>query len=170
MKKQLILVLCALLVVCAFVGVAQAADNPLNEGYSRPAAGGSYVPIVGCFANGGLVAVPAGVPFTVYGGWGALRIGEVIDWLHGSTNTLSVDGGAPIDLTPYFAGLSSDWTPGSWSDIFFYQVTTLGPGESVQLAWSTATSHTTPDGVTNFPGKPVGPSGFTFTCTVTGAA
>jgi len=169
MRKRLTFALCALFVVFAFAGVAQAAGNPLDQGYSQPAAGGSYVAIAGCFARGGSVTVPAGVPVTVYGGWAALRIGQVKDWLNGSTNTVSVDDGASIDMTPYFAGLTSNWVPGLWADIFFYQVGTLAPGESVNLAWTTGANRPMPDGVTNFPGKPPTPVAFTFTCTVTGA-
>jgi hypothetical protein len=172
MRKGLVLVLSALLVAFASASVAQAGGNPLNQGYSKPAAGGSYVGPAGCFAHGGSVNVPEGVPFTAFGGWAAATIGEVVEWLHASTNTLSVNGGPPIDMTPHFAGLTSDWVPGTaeWADIFFYQVTTLAPGESVHLAWFTATSHAMPDGFMNFPGKPGGASAFTFTCTVTGAA
>ncbi len=167
MKKDIVLALCAVLVLCASAGVAQAAGNPHDQGYSHPAAGGSEVAIVGCYSNGGSVTVPAGTPFTVYGGWGASSIGLVNDWLHGSTNTVSVDGGPAIDMTPYFAGLTSAWSPGQWADIFFYQVTTLAPGESVQVTWFSASNHPITDGTTR--GTGAGSYTDTFICTVTGA-
>lgn len=167
--RKLFVVIVALLVV--LVAAASASANPIDQGYSRPAPGGSYVAVVGCFAHGGAVTVPSGTPFTVFAGWAAARIGQVEDWLHGSTNTLSIDGGTPIDMSPYFRGLTSAWGPGiPWADVFFYQLPALAPGESVSLAYFTATSHPMVDGVTGFPG-PAQPAGsFTFTCTVTGSA
>jgi hypothetical protein len=159
----------ALLVV--LVAAASASANPNDQGYSRPAPGGSDVAMVGCFVSGGAVTVPSGTPFTVFAGWGAARIGQIEDVLHGSTNTLSIDGGTPIDMSPYFRGLTSAWSPGApWADIFFYQLPALAPGESVSVAYFEATSHPTVDGVTGFPGPPQPAGSFTFTCTVTGSS
>lgn len=167
MRKTLVCAASAIVVAVVLAAAAQAAGNPNDQGYTRPAPGGSYVPLVGCFLNGSSATVPAGTPFTVFAGWGAAHIGEVVEWLNQSTNTLSVDGGTPIDMSPYFAGLTSQWLPGNWADIFFYTLPALAPGESTQLAYYTATSHPTHDGVTGFPG-PAAPAGsFTFTCTVT---
>ena len=161
--------LLALVVVAACAGTSRAGTNPVDQGYTRPT--GSSVAIVGCFVHGGSATVPAGAPFTVFGGWGAARIGQVLDWVHGSTNTLSVDGGAPLDLSPYFRGLTSQWAPdGNWYDVFFYELPALAPGQSVDLTYFTALNHPMVDGVTNFPGPPMPAGGFTYTCTVTGAA
>lgn len=157
------------IVAAVFAAAAPAAGNPHDEGYTRPAPAGSYVGVIGCFVNGGFATVPAGTPFTVFAGWGAAHIGQVVEWLNESTNTLVVDGGAPIDLSPYFAGLSSEWVPGNWADIFFYTLPALAPGQSEQLVYSTATSHPTQDGVSDFPGPPLPAVSFTYTCTVTGA-
>ncbi|MDE3190298.1 MAG: hypothetical protein KGL94_05700 [Acidobacteriota bacterium] len=169
MRKALVLAVSALTAALLLGAAAQAADNPHDQGYTRPAPGGSYVAVVGCFANGGSTTVPAGTPFTAFAGWGAAHIGQVVAWLNESTNTLSVDGGAPIDMSPYFAGLTSQFIPGNWADIFFYTLPALAPGQSEQLAYSTATSHPTEDGVTGFPGPPQPAGSSTFTCTVTGA-
>jgi hypothetical protein len=169
MRKALALMVSALTAALVLAAAAQAAGDPHDQGYTRPAPGGSYVAVVGCFANGGSTTVPAGTPFTVFAGWGAAHIGQVVEWLNQSTNTLSLDGGTPIDMSPYFAGLTSEWIPGNWADIFFYTVPALAPGQSMQLAYYTATSHPTQDGVTGFPGPPVQASSFTFSCTVTGA-
>ena len=169
MRKTLGVIAAAILGAIACAGAAQGGTNPLDQGYSKPTPGGSYVAVVGCFSHGGAATVPAGAPFTVFGGWGAAEIGEVEDWIHGSTNTLSVDGGTPIDMAPYFRGLTSAWFPGTpWADIFFYQLPALAPGESVSVAYFTASSHPIVDGVTGFPG-PASAFRFTFTCTVTGA-
>ena len=160
-----------LLAVLGVVGVASAAGtggNPHDQGYTRPT-GASYVAVVGCFAHGGSTTVPAGAPFTVFAGWGAAHIGQVVEWLNESTNTLSVDGGTPIDMSPYFAGLTSQWVPGNWADIFFYTLPALAPGQSERVAYYTATRHPTQDGVTGFPGPPAPAGSFTYTCTVTGA-
>lgn len=171
MRRQFVIGVGVLLVVLVTAAAAaQAAGNPVDQGYSHPAPGGSYVAVVGCFSNGGAVTVPSGAPFTVFAGWGAAELGQVEDWLHGSTNTLSIAGGAPIDMSPYFRGLTSVWFPGTpWADIFFYQLPALAPRASVSVAYVTATSHPMVDGATGFPG-PAQPAGsFTFTCTVTGS-
>ena len=168
-RKAPLLMVSAVMGALVFAAAAQAASNPHDQGYTRPAPGGSSVAVVGCFANGGFTTVPAGTPFTVFGGWGAAHIGQVVEWLNVSTNTLSVDGGTPVDMSPYFAGLTSEWVPGNWDDIFFYTLPALAPGQSTQLAYYTATSHPTQDGVTGFPGPPAPAGSFTFACTVTGA-
>lgn len=168
MRKPFVL---GVMLLAVLATAASASANPVDQGYSRPAPGGSYVAVVGCFVDGGAVTVPSGTPFTVFAGWGAARIGQVEDWLHGSTNTLSIGGAAPIDMSPYFMGLTSAWVPGTpWADIFFYQLPALAPGESVSVAYFTATSHPMVDGVTGFPGPPQPASSFTFTCTVTGSS
>jgi hypothetical protein len=169
MRKALVLTVSALTTALVLAAAAPAAGNPHDQGYTRPAPGGSYVAVVGCFTHGGSTTVPAGTPFTVFAGWGAAHIGQVVEWLNQSTNTISVDGGTPIDMSPYFAGLTSQWVPGNWADIFFYTLPALTPGQSTQLAYYTATSHPTEDGVTGFPGPPAQSSSFTYTCTVTGA-
>lgn len=169
MRKALVITVPALVAALVFAAAVQAAGNPHDHGYTRPAPGGSYVAVVGCFAHGGSTTVPAGTPFTVFAGWGAAHIGQVVEWLNQSVNTLSVDGGAPIDMSPFFAGLTSQWVPGNWADIFFYTLPALAPGQSQQLAYYTATSHPATDGVTGFPGPPQPAGSFTFKCTVTGA-
>ena len=168
-RNALVCAVSAIVVAAVLAAAAQAAGNPNDQGYTRPAPGGSYVAVVGCFTHGGSTTVPAGTPFTVYAGWGAAHIGQVVEWLNESTNTLSVDGRTPIDMSPYFAGLTSEWVPGNWDDIFFYTLPALAPGQSEQLAYYTATSHPTQDGVTGFPGPPAPAGSFTYTCTVTGA-
>ncbi len=157
------------LLVLGVALVALAATASSAQAYTKPAPGGSYVSLAGCFKNGGATTVPANVPFTVFGGWAAANRGLVIDWLDAQIDTLSIDGGPAIDLTPYFLGLTDEWDTSNgtgWADIFFYQVRTLAAGQSVNLAWTTGTTRPTPDGITL--GKPGGPSSFTFTCTVTG--
>lgn len=149
---------------------AWASTSPIDQGYTRPT-GASDVAIVGCFSNGGSATVPANAPFTVFAGWGAERIGQVYDQLNGSTNTLSIDGGAPIDMSPYFRGLTHEWTgDDDWADIFFYQLPALAPGQSVEVAYSYVDEHPITDGETGFPGPPQPAGGFTFTCTITGAS
>lgn len=111
--------------------------------------------------------MPAGEPFTVMGGWQAKTTGQVQAWLNGSINTLSVDGGSPIDLSPYFQGMTHEWagpTDPNWGDIFFYDLPALAPGESVTVAYFSAINHPVFDGYTH-----TQPTSTTWTCTVTGA-
>lgn len=111
--------------------------------------------------------MPAGAPFTVFAGWAAKTIGEVRDVVNASTNTLSIDGGSPIDMSPYFRGLTHEWTGPSdpdWSDIFFYQLPALAAGQSETFALTMGTDRPTYDGYTH-----AQPGSFTWTCTVTGA-
>jgi hypothetical protein len=162
-----LLVLGAALVALAVTASAQAYTRPNDP---------SYVAIVGCYApppngHGGVQTVPADTPITVFGGWNAKTRGQVIDWLHASTNTLSVDGGPAIDMTPYFAGLTQEWNNPLWSDIFFYQIGSVSVGQSATVAWTTSTSRPTPDGSTqgHNAGGLAPNSPFTFTCTLIGA-
>jgi hypothetical protein len=145
------------------------------QAYTRPN-DPSSVAIVGCAApppngHGGFQTVPADTPITVFAGWGAKTRGQVIDWLDASTNTLNVNGGPAIDMTPYFAGLTQEWNPGQWSDIFFYQIGSLSVGQSETVDWTWSTSRPTPDGSTqgDNSGGLAPHSPFTFTCTLTGA-
>jgi hypothetical protein len=150
---------------------AAGANAGLDQGYSKPAGtntGGSNVDPLGCQVLwGGSVTVPAGEPFTVHAGWAAKTVGEVLAQVNGSTNALSIDGGSPIDMSPYFEGLTHEWggpTDPNWSDIFFYRLPGLAAGQSETIAYYEATNHPTYDGYThNQPGSA------TFTCTVTGA-
>ncbi|HUZ70136.1 MAG TPA: hypothetical protein VMU65_10520 [Candidatus Saccharimonadales bacterium] len=171
--KVLPVVLGIVLLACTSAGVALASGNPLDQGYTRPS-DSSSVNIFGCFKQsnfqGGSVTVPAGLPFVVYGGWSASTIGEVRDWLNGTTNMLSVGGGPSLDMTPYFLGLTHEWNPPYWSDIFFYPVGALAAGDTVTIAWTMDSSRPMPDGATNFPGRPPAGGVATFTCTVTGGA
>src|SRR5947209_15768550 len=105
MRKTLVCAVSAIVVAVVLAAGAKAAGNPHDQGYTRPPTGGSYVALVGCSVNGGSTTVPADTPFAVFAGWGAAHIGQVVEWLNQSTNTLSVDGGTPIDMSPYFAGL-----------------------------------------------------------------
>lgn len=156
------------LLVALFVA-AGASATPPDQGYSRPTdanSGGPYVLPIGCQALlGGSVTVPAGQPFTVLAGWGAKHTGQVTEWVNSSSNTLSVNGGSPIDMSPYFRGLTHEWVPdGNWSDIFFYQLPALAPGQSDTIVYVTAIAHAWYDGFTH--GQP---GSTTYTCTVTGA-
>lgn len=159
----------AMLVVAFAASAAQAATDSVDQGYTKPT-GPSDVALFVCFANGGYASVPANTPFTVFAGWAAESIGQVYDVLQGSTNTLSVDGGAPIDLSPYFQGLTHEWTgDDDWADIFFYQLPPLAlGGQPVELTFSYATEHPITDGESGFPGPPAPVGSFTSTCTVTG--
>ena len=169
MRKTLLVLATVLLV--AFVAAAEANAGPPDQGYSAPADtnnGGPDVDPIGCQLNhGGSVTVPAGIPVTVHAGWAAKTVGEVFAQVNGSTNTLSIDGSSPIDMSPDFRGLTHEWdgpTDPNWSDIFFYQLPALTAGQSETIAYYEATNHPTYDGYThNQPGSA------TFTCTVTGA-
>jgi len=168
MRKAAVVSFGIMIFAFAAASAAQAGANPLDQGYTRPT-GASYVAIIGCFSNGGSARVPANAPFTAFAGWAAETIGQVNDFLHGSTNTLSIDLGAPIDMSPYFRGLTHEWTgDDEWADIFFYQLPALAPGHSVELAYSSTAVHPIADGETGFPGPPAPAGGFTYTCTVTG--
>jgi hypothetical protein len=169
MRKELLVLATVLLV--AFIAAAGATAAPPDQGYSRPAdanIGGPDVIPVGCQAlHGGSVTVPAGEPFTVWSGWGAKTFGEIHEWVDGTTNTLSIDGGSPIDMSPYFLGPTHEWlgpTDPNWSDIFAYQLPALAAGQSETIVYYAAINHTMDDGYNVYQ-----PSSTTYTCTVTGA-
>jgi hypothetical protein len=148
------------IVFLATIASAQAYSRPTNP---------SDVSVVGCYANGGVRTVPAETPITVFGGWEASNRGQVIDWLNATSNTINVDGGQVIDLTPYFAGLTQDWdvnNPDNWADIFFFPISELAVGQSETVAWTYTSSRGTPDG--SYAGNPGGAHSFTFTCTMIG--
>ena len=157
-SRKLLCVFCVAIVALAATASAQAYTRPTDP---------SYVGIVGCWKNGGVETVPSNTPITVFAGWTATNRGLVLDWLHAATNTLSVNGGPAIDLTPYFAGLTQGWDPNNpdyWSDIFFYPIGELAVGQSLTVAWTVSTSRAIFDGIARYPAGTA-----TFTCTVLGA-
>ena len=175
MKKALLL---AILGLALNASAVQAATNPHDQGYTRPfptpqyagygADHNYYIAVPGCAFHGGHATVPAGTAFTVFGGWGASHIGQVLDWVHGSTNTITVNG-VTTDLSLYFAGLTNEWVPGGdWADIFFYPVAALSIGASDSVTYHTSVEHPMIDGETNFPGPPAPAGASSFRCTVTG--
>lgn len=152
----------ALVMSCVLVALATAAAA---QGYTKPT-DPSSVAVAGCAAQGGTATVPADTPITVYAGWGAKTRGQVQDWLNASTNTLSVGGGPAVDMSPYFAGITHEFVPPDWADIFFYGIGTLAAGHSTTVVWTSSTSRPTPDGSTQGIGHPQ-PTDLTFSCTIT---
>ena len=151
-------------VVCLTLVGAALSLSAAAQAYTRPT-DPSYVAVVGCFSRGGEQAVPADTPITVFGGWGASHPGLVEDWLHGSVNTISVNGGPAVDLSSYFAGITDEWNPPDWADIFFYPIGQLAVGQTVTVAYTYTIEHRLTDGINGFanPGDSE-----TFRCTITG--
>jgi hypothetical protein len=107
---------------------------------------GSEVSAYGCYANGGQVTRPAGTEIVVRQGWAATTKHHDLDFIHAQQTTVSINGGAAIDL-------SRDWTtpreysPSNWITYVFYPTgIVLGTGESMTFHYVTGLKRQVFDG------------------------
>ncbi len=97
-------------------------------------------------AGGGESTVPAGSRVVLALGWGAKNRGLMKSFLQAQKTTISIDGGAPIDLSDSY-GPIEDNEGGFASRIHHDSGVTLSAGESIQVDGTLAVSHVVPDGV-----------------------
>lgn len=142
---------------------------------SPPAA--SVVNAFGCHLNGGQVSRPAGTEIVVRQGWSAKTHGLAMDFVQAQTTTVSVNGGAPVEISDgysrpeFIAGSPSDWV----TRVEYPTGEVLAPGESMTFRFVWSVSHRIHDGLLfengEF-GKPLfgGPGTLLdVTCTVRGS-
>src|SRR6266516_4538273 len=126
----------------------------------------SVVGTGGCvLVNGGQVTRPAGSTIIVRYGWGDVIRGNLVDFLHAQTTTLSINGGAPIDVSGlYPPPTQSPLFPSGWSSIWLYPtgITLANAGDSVTWTVTVSVSHTLAE-VTGVPASPaIGGPGVLF--------
>jgi hypothetical protein len=130
------------------------------------------------FGHGGNASVPAGSTVAFRVGYFEYARGGLQDFLNAQTTTLTIDDGAPVDLTHAWPSPSpgtAEYT-GAWvSTIHRETGKTLGIGDSVRILVRVALAHALPDALGPFSeggagGKPVFEPPVTLLgCTVTGA-
>jgi len=160
MRKRLVVTTLAAVVLGGAASTATAADANVN-------------PFSCATFSGGHVTRPAGSTIVVRQGFAEQTLGILTAWLQEQTTTLSVAGGAPIDLS---SGWSSpvQTADGGWISFVEYPTgVTLGAGESLTVALTMSVSHVVPEvfnpAAGGPAGKPVlGSGSSTFTCTITG--
>jgi hypothetical protein len=128
------------------------------------ATGTSVVSAIGCSLAGGQVSRPAGTEIVVRQGWAASTRGLVVDFLHAQTSSVSVNGGAPVDVSDEYTEPNGSNAEGWRSDVFYPTGVTLAAGQSMTFRFLASVSHPVFDGLT------VGGPGTVadYACTVTG--
>jgi DNA-binding beta-propeller fold protein YncE len=137
----------------------------------------SVVNAFGCQLNGGQVFRPAGTEIVVRQGWGTSNRGLAMDFIQAQTTTVSVNGGAPVEISDgYNQPQPIEGSPSSWVTRVEYPTgMVLAPGESMTFRFVWSVSHRLHDGISfengEF-GKPLfgGPgTSLDVSCTVTGS-
>jgi hypothetical protein len=162
-----------LLTAVATVALATAM---LMTGVTPASAADVTINAAGC---GGHVTVPAGSTITVRFSDGEVTRGMLTDWLQAQTTTLTVNGGAPIDVSSLYSA-PIQRPRGDWFSFLTYPtgITLANPGDSMTFTVTATLSHLFAEvfnGPLAFelgfePGPPTfsGPGIFaTGTCTVT---
>jgi hypothetical protein len=162
MRKQFVAAVLAAGLLGGVASTASAADVRVN-------------PFICSAFSGGSTTVPAGSSIVVRQGFSEQTLGILTAFLNDQTTTLSLNGGAPVDL-------SGAWTEpvqaadGSWVSFVTYPTgITLETGDSLTIAFTISTSHAIPEVFNPAAGGPAGQpllllggGTSTFTCTVTG--
>ena len=111
------------------------------------------VELFGCtFGDGGERKVPAGSRVVLVLGWAAKNRGLVQNFLQAQTTTISIDGGAAVDLSDSY-GAIEPLPDGGFATRIRYDIgvtrsgVTLSAGESLQVDGTLAVSHVVPGGV-----------------------
>jgi hypothetical protein len=152
------------------IGVVTAA---LLATSTAAAADQSLVNAYGCYLQGGHVYRPAGTTIVARFGWAAKNNGLVRDFLESQTTTVTVNGGAAVDISNSF-DLPAEYPPGGFVSWTNYDTgIVLAPGESMTFRLVSTVSHRLLDGIVfengQF-GRPLFGEGTILdaTCTVTG--
>jgi hypothetical protein len=151
--------------------VAALAAVVLGGTASTAAAADAIVHPSTCAAQGGQATVPAGSTLVVRQGLAEQTRGNLTAFLNAQTTTLTINGGAPIDLS---GGYESPTAAGGGYVSFVNYPTgmTLAAGQSATFAFTISLSHPVPEvfnpAAGGDAGEPVFNSGSTtVTCTVT---
>ena len=124
---------------------------------------------------GGQWTVPAGSDVVVAQRWEAKNTGLVQAFLNAQTTTLTVDGGAPLDISGEYVPISAAPGGGYFTRVAHDTGITLGAGDSLTFNVVISFSHRVLDGFTladETSHRPLffGPGvAFEFPCEVTGA-
>jgi hypothetical protein len=95
--------------------------------------------------GGGEATVPAGSRVVLTLGWGAKNRGLMKDFLQAQTTTISINGGAPVDISDSYGPIEPGPEDGFVSRIHHDSGVTLAAGESLQVDAMLAVSHAVPD-------------------------
>jgi hypothetical protein len=152
------------------IGVAVAA---LVASSAASAADQSVASAYGCFLQGGHVYTPAGTEIVVRFGWAAKNRGLVEDFLKDQTTTISVNDGAPADVSDLYGDVIVH-PVGAAAFLHYGTGISLASGESLTFRLRTTISHRLLDGVVFADGEQGRPAFadagtlFETDCTVTG--
>jgi hypothetical protein len=162
LRRQVALVAALLTMSAVLAGSATAADTFVGTGNC-------------ILANGGHVERPAGSTIVIRNGYQTKNYGLLNVWLGAQTTTLSVNGGAPVDVSNLY-GAPTQLSNGLWlaSETYPTGVTLANPGDTLTFRITISVSHRIADvtnGIEGYdPGKPLfGGPGVIWdaTCTVT---
>ena len=101
------------------------------------------------FGDGGERKVPAGSRVVLVLGWAAKNRGPVQNFLQAQTTTISIDGGARVDLSDSYSAIEP-LPDGGFATRIRYDIgvtrsgVTLSAGESLQVDGRLAVSHVVP--------------------------
>jgi hypothetical protein len=99
------------------------------------------------FGDGGESTVPAGSRVVLALGWASKNRGLVQNFLQAQTTTISIDGGAVIDLSDSYRAIETFPDGGFGTRIRHDTGVTLSAGESLQVDGTLAVSHVVPEGL-----------------------
>jgi hypothetical protein len=93
-----------------------------------------------CASNGGQTTRPAGTELRLRFGENSYNLGDLIAWRNAQTTTVSMNGGALIDLTNNFGPFTFE-DPFYVTRNFYDTGITLQPGVSVSIVYDLELSH-----------------------------
>jgi hypothetical protein len=93
-----------------------------------------------CASNGGQTTRPAGTLLRLRFGESSYNLGDLIAWRNAQTTTVSINGGALIDLTNNFGPFTFE-DPFYVTRNFYDTGITLQPGVSVSIVYDLELSH-----------------------------
>jgi hypothetical protein len=134
---------------------------------STARAGTALVGAYGCFANGGQTTVPAGSTVGITQGIAETRRGVLQAYLNAQSTTVSVNGGAAVDLSAHWTAPSQQ-SDGSWLTRVRYDTgVTLAAGQSLTFRFEIVLNNPVPEVTGGQPAfNPSGSQGV-WACTVT---
>src|SRR5918994_888162 len=106
------------------------------------------VAVFPCTHTGGEQTVPAGSRVVLGLGWAAKNQGLMKNYLQAQTTTISLDGGAAIDLSDSYSAIEHRLDQGDFISRVRYDTgVTLAAGDSLQVEGRVAVSNVVPDAV-----------------------
>jgi hypothetical protein len=97
--------------------------------------------------GGGETTVPAGARIVVEQGWRTKNQGLMKSFLKAQTTTISINGGAPVDISNSYSAIEPTDIGGFETLARFDTGVTLSAGESLQVDSVLTVSHVVPEGV-----------------------